>query len=146
MRHRTCVVVTACSLALASIASGAHSEIWDKELSEADFAAFDRACKDDEDAIRDLIGQSVDINASSNLEVAVVRRMKIQFFDRDCFEFRGICRFDLLSGEAIMPSFFFDERKRSLWYCLWPFPGESEWEVVTRARTVYGHGYNPRLN
>jgi len=130
--HRTHAVVTVCTLAFASLASGAKSEIWDKELTKADFVAFDQKCSEDEDAIRDLIMQSDYIKDFRLGEIAVVGRMKTQFFDGQCYEFLGVCPFDLPSGETVMPTGFSDERKRAFWQCLWPFAEKSKWEVVTR--------------
>ncbi len=144
MRYPTHALIIGCTMAFASAASGANSEIWDKELVEGDFDAFDRVCEDDAQEISDMIERYGDYAAFGNREVAVVGRIKTQFFMDYCYEFVGICQYDTPSGQMVTPTVFFDERRLPLWHCVWPLADNRDWKVVKTEGTAFALGFNLR--
>lgn len=145
MRNSTPALALSIAIASLAVATNARSEIWDKQLSKADFASFEMACNDDQDVIRALLEGFGDRLAFVKRKVAVVGRIRTSLFDGACLEFRGVCHTEELGNGVAGQAVFFDERELPLWHCPLAIIDKREWKVVKTDRTAYALGLNLRV-
>jgi hypothetical protein len=134
-----------CTLAMLTLGAPAFAEVWDKELTEADFVALDDRCGRDAQVISEIVGGFSAPEAFRNREVATVTRIRTAIVNGECYEFRGVCLFDAAQSANAPRSAFYDEGRVSFWQCLSPLAGQADWKVVKSIGTAYELGLNLRV-